>query len=232
MPVEDDMSENNGNAIQEAEFVRIIRVDNIAEDGEVIAFSATDAEREALAERMGLLALDSLQADVTASPLLSRRQQRGPYKGLHLHVAFQADVVQSCVVTLEPVTVKVSDEFEVDFLPKGADPADVIGTSSPLKLVDEVKEKENETVDEWLESLEDGELVIDAEDVDPPEILKGGVAEIGGLIAENLSLALDPYPRHADAELEKSRSGDDDEDGAGRNNPFAALASLKTEQDT
>ena len=58
IPVEDNMSDNNGNVIQEAEFSRIIRVDNIAEDGEVIAFSATEAEREALATRMGLLAME------------------------------------------------------------------------------------------------------------------------------------------------------------------------------
>jgi uncharacterized metal-binding protein YceD (DUF177 family) len=221
------MSDNNGNVIQEAEFSRIIRVDNIAEDGEVIAFSATEAEREALAARMGLLAMESLQADVTASPLLSRQQQRGPYKGIHLHVAFRADVIQSCVVTLEPVTATVSHEFEVDFLPKGADPADVIGTGSPGTTGSD--KKLPETVDDWLESLEDGEMVFDADDVDPPEILRGGVAEIGELIVENLSLSLDPYPRRDDVEMEKTRSGDNDEDNVVRDNPFAVLASLKTD---
>jgi uncharacterized metal-binding protein YceD (DUF177 family) len=221
------MSDNNGNVIQEAEFNRIIRVDNIAEDGEVIAFSATDAECAALAARMGLLTLNSLQADVTASPLLSRRQQRGPYKGIHLHVAFRADVVQSCVVTLEPVTASVSDEFEVDFLPKGADPADVIGTGSPRDSGKEMKKEE--TVDDWLEGLEDGEMVIDSEEADPPEIMRGGVVEIGELIVENLSLALDPYPRRAGEEMDLTRAGDNNEDNVVRDNPFAVLASLKTE---
>jgi uncharacterized metal-binding protein YceD (DUF177 family) len=224
------MSDNNGNVIQEAEFSRIIRVDNIAEDGEVIAFSATDAEREALATRMGLLALDSLQADVTASPLLSRRQQRGPYKGIHLHVAFKADVVQSCVVTLEPVAATVTDEFEVDFLPKGADPADVIDTGTPRHSGknDKKKEKKEETVDDWLEGLEDGEMVFDSEESDPPEILRAGVVEIGELIIENLSLSLDPYPRHKDVEMEKTQSSNDEGDVV-RDNPFAVLASLKSD---
>ena len=220
------MSDNNGNANQELEFSRIIRVDNVAEDGEVFAFLATEPECEALATRLGLLALESLQADVTASPLLSRRQQRGPYKGLHLHVAFKADVVQSCVVTLEPVKAKVSDEFEVDFLPEGTDPAEIMGNG--LRVIQGGKDDED-TVEGWLEGLQDGEMVIDAEDVDPPEILVGGDVEVGALIAENLSLSLDPYPRHADAEMEKTRAGDDGDDSPERNNPFAVLASLKTE---
>jgi len=221
------MSENNGNAIPEAEFVRIIRVDNVAEDGEVFAFSATEAECAALAERMGLLTLNSLQADVTASPLLSRRQQRGPYKGLHLHVAVKADVVQSCVVTLEPVTSAVSTGFEVDFLPKGADPADVIGTGPTL--AETAGGKKADTVEDWLQESENDEMDFDAEEADPPELMKGGVIEIGELIAENLSLALDPYPRSAGAEMEKTTAGDDGEEGAARNNPFAVLASLKKE---
>jgi uncharacterized metal-binding protein YceD (DUF177 family) len=226
------MSDNNGNANQEPEFSRIVRVDNVAEDGEVFAFSATEKEREALAKRLGLLALDSLQADVTASPLLSRKQQRGPYKGIHLHVAFRADVVQFCVVTLEPVAAKVEDEFEVDFLPKGADPADIIGTESPLTTDGDKNSFSADgsmSVEEWLDDLEEGEILIDADEVDPPELLVGGKVEIGDLIAENLSLALDPYPRHESAEMEKTRAGDDGETDDKRNNPFAVLASLKTE---
>ena len=39
------------------------------------------------------------------------------------------------------------------------------------------------------------------EDLDPPESFSEGQLEIGGLVAEYLGLALDPYPRHPDADL-------------------------------
>ena len=39
------------------------------------------------------------------------------------------------------------------------------------------------------------------EDSDPPEVFSEGQLEIGGLVAEYLALALDPYPRHPDAVL-------------------------------
>ena len=92
----------------------------------------------------------------------------------------------------------------------------------------EKKAKKEESVDDWLEGLEDGEMVFDSEEADPPEILRAGVVEIGELIVENLSLSLDPYPRHKDVEMEKTQSGNDEGDVV-RDNPFAVLASLKSD---
>ena len=39
------------------------------------------------------------------------------------------------------------------------------------------------------------------EDLDPPDLFSEGRLEVGGLLAEHLALALDPYPRHPDSAL-------------------------------
>lgn len=69
-------------------------------------------------------------------------------------------------------------------------------------------------------------------DLDPvaeePEPIEGDSLDIGEVIAQNLSLAIDPYPRAPDADGPTGDTGDDpDGEGAGRTSPFAALALLK-----
>lgn len=50
-----------------------------------------------------------------------------------------------------------------------------------------------------------------------------GLVDLGELLTEELALALDPYPRHPDAELPPEASDPD-------NSPFAGLAALKGRQ--
>jgi uncharacterized metal-binding protein YceD (DUF177 family) len=47
--------------------------------------------------------------------------------------------------------------------------------------------------------------------------------DLGDLVAEEVALALDPYPRHPDASLPPEASDADE-------NPFAGLAALKGRQ--
>lgn len=53
-----------------------------------------------------------------------------------------------------------------------------------------------------------------------PEPFDGHAIDAGELVAQHLSLALDPYPRASGAELP---GPDHDADGGGRRNPFAVL---------
>ena len=150
------------------------------------SIEATAAERRALAKRFGVLAIDALAAKVS---LESRSKGR-------LIVAkgdLNADVTQSCVVTLQPLPRKVTESFEVR-LAVGPDTED-----SPIIDFDPA-----------------------AEDV--PEPIDGDSVDIGELVAQHLSLALDPYPRAEDAELEAKAlaAGKVAADG-----PFAKLAQLK-----
>jgi uncharacterized metal-binding protein YceD (DUF177 family) len=70
---------------------------------------ATEAERAALAERFGLLSLDRLCADVDLT-------RRGGEMVL-LRAAFEAEFVQECVVTLDPVPGTMAEEFGVLYGP-------------------------------------------------------------------------------------------------------------------
>jgi hypothetical protein len=73
-----------------------------------------------------------------------------------------------------------------------------------------------------LPLIEGAEIEVPAEDV--PEVLVGGVIDLGAIATEFLILGLDPYPRKPDAIFQASAVGDD------AAHPFAALAVLKKGQ--
>ncbi len=85
------------------EFSRIVAVDRM-EAVETLDIVADGAERAALARRFGLDSLDALTASVTLTKF-------GDGRRLRLSANFSADVVQSCVVTLEPVSSRIEDSF-------------------------------------------------------------------------------------------------------------------------
>lgn len=156
----------------ENEFPRPVAVGRLAEE-EVHRIEATPAERAALARRFGLRGLESLGAEVRLAPL---------GRGVRLDAALEANVVQECVVTLEPVPNHVSERFTLVYGGAPASP-DEDTVVEPL---------ENETID------------------------------IGEAVAQQLSLALDPYPRAPGAAIDPRWTGG--EEGKG---PFAALGKLK-----
>jgi uncharacterized metal-binding protein YceD (DUF177 family) len=71
---------------------------------------------------------------------------------------------------------------------------------------------------------ETGELVLSADD---PEPMPRGELDLGELLAEHLALAIDPYPRKPDVDLEKVLQGSGIEVEGAKANPFAVLAGLK-----
>jgi hypothetical protein len=79
--------------------------------------AAEPAEREALAARFGLVALDRLAADVVL-----HRQAGGI---VLLEAVFEAAFAQSCVVTLEPVYGTITERFALRYGPPGAAEADI-----------------------------------------------------------------------------------------------------------
>jgi uncharacterized metal-binding protein YceD (DUF177 family) len=95
--------------------------------------TATEKERAALAKRFGLVSLDSLTASFTL-----KRVQRDLVRAKG---RVSAELVQACVVTLEPVPARIDERFEVDFL-EGAQPAvtdlelDVEGAEAPDPVLD------------------------------------------------------------------------------------------------
>ena len=111
-------------------------------------------------------------------------------------------IVQACVLTLDPVTQDLDDAFRIVFKKDLAEERDP----------------------------ESGEAVLNAQ-VDAPEPLTGNLLDIGEIVAEQLSLAADPYPRRPGAKLEdvlpRPRGGGRKGAPEQRRHPFAGLAALR-----
>ena len=88
-----------------AEFTRPVDIGRLPAGKAVYELAATPAERDALARRFDLLALDRLEAEV--------RLERLAGGLLRLSAALRADVVQACVITLEPVRDRIDESFPV-----------------------------------------------------------------------------------------------------------------------
>src|SRR5690606_23446957 len=91
----------------EPEFSRTVETNAVGDEGLEVGFEASASERAALARRLGLSALERL-----AGAARFRRRADGR---IGAEVTFEADVIQSCVVTLEPVAGRVAEAFEASF---------------------------------------------------------------------------------------------------------------------
>lgn len=140
-------------------FRKTVAVSKIGEQGLRQTIAANEEERAKIAAFLGLQGVRALSADVALS--------RSRAKGVLVAGSFKADVVQTCVVTLEPLDAKVEGEFERRF--------------QPAEAVREEFEEANE-------------ILVDPLAEDPPEPL-GHEIDLGEILVEELSLNLEPYPR-------------------------------------
>ena len=87
-----------------------------------VPIAPSEAQRAVIAHWLGVGRLDALKAQIA----LSRAGADDyAYRG-----HFEADVVQACVVTLEPVAEQVDETFEVAFWPEDDMPAPASGSMS------------------------------------------------------------------------------------------------------
>lgn len=148
--------------------------------------AASAEECGLLARRFELIDLTRLEGDVRVVPVEGTDV-------IHVSGHLSADVVQSCVVTLDPVPATVEADFDRLFSDD---------------VPDEVE----------------GEVEIDPE-ADAPEPLVGGMLDLGEILAEELSLALEPYPRSPEADRLLAEQQDDLSDS--QRSAFAALGPLR-----
>jgi len=94
------------------EFSRVVSVARIPPKGIEELLEAKPSEREALAKRFGLVALPSLKAQLT---LIPSGQQVIAATG-----TIEAEVVQSCIVTLEPIKSRLNIDVDIVFIPAEA----------------------------------------------------------------------------------------------------------------
>ena len=93
-------------------FSRVVRVDALPREGQLVTIEATPAEREALASFYKLPAIAALTATLRLEPW-----GRG---GARVTGAVHSELTQVCVVSLEPFPATVDEDVDVRFAPRAA----------------------------------------------------------------------------------------------------------------
>ena len=157
--------------------------------------NATPQQCETVARELDVLAVEELAAELEVT------RWRG--NGLSVRGRFRGRIVQTSVVSLEPVVEEVSEELDLKFAPEG--------------------ERNQRPV-------ASAEIVVDPLAEDPPELLRDDGVDLGAVVIEHLAMAMNPYPRKAGEEFaadEVLSPMEREESGEETDNPFAVLEALK-----
>jgi uncharacterized protein DUF177 involved in 23S rRNA accumulation len=133
--------------------------------GKHVRIEPNDAQRRGIAQSLGIVDVDALTAELDVRPLGA--------EAFSVRGALTASVVQTDVITLDPVRQEVSETIDLTLVPAVDDsPARKRGAEQP-----------------------------DAADADERDVYRGGRIDLGTIVFEHLSLGLDPYPRSPDVEF-------------------------------
>ncbi|ANL40014.1 UNVERIFIED_ORG: uncharacterized metal-binding protein YceD (DUF177 family) [Rhizobium esperanzae] len=146
-----------------------VKVGHISANPVEVHIEADAGELKALAESWSVVAVEDLSADLQIA--------RWKRDGVRVKGRVQAKIVQSCVVTLEPVEAAIDESFEQIFVPEGSKLARQPGNDA-------------------------GEMLLDPDGPDLPETFVGDTIDAGEVVAEFAALAIDPYPRKQGVEFE------------------------------
>ena len=116
--------------------------------------------------------------------------------GAQIEGLWTASVVQTCGITLEPFETALGGELSVRAVPSG---------SSALPVTS------------------DHEIELDPEADDPPDEITDGVLPLGAYVVEDLSLAIDPFPRKPGVDFQPPPEPSE-------TSPFAVLSRLKDQK--
>jgi hypothetical protein len=154
-----------------------VQVSRLPKKGLSITIDADADQRAALAKEHDLQAVDSFVAKLDVSAW-----KKG---GIKVVGSVDATIVQSCVVTLEPIKQVISEDVSGMFLPEGS------------KLAVPARNAE-------------GEILLDVEGEDGPELFMGDIVDVGKLAEEFFAMGIDPYPRKSGVDV-KAVLGEDEE---------------------
>lgn len=172
----------NGNAV----LSRPVDIQHLPQG--VVEIAVDEGERAKLASAYDLIAVRRFSA--------TAELDAGPRGSVEVAGRVVADIVQTCVVSLEPVEAHIDEPFSVRFVR----PADAPPPPKP-----------------------GAEVVVDPDRVDPPEVLTGPTIDVGAIAEEAFVLAIDPYPRAPGAALPSELAAGSE---PVIESPFAALAGL------
>lgn len=139
-----------------------VNVARLPRNGHQLFVEADAKARAALARIHGVEEVKSFRADLVARPWKRN--------GVEVEGKVVADIVQLCVVTLDPLEVHIDAPVSAVFLPE-----------------------ESRLGREGFG--QGGEILVDAEGPDSPETFSGDSIDVGALAEEFFDLAIDPYPR-------------------------------------
>ncbi len=164
---------------------------HLPQKGVTVKIGTDEKERAALAAAHGLEAVNAFAAEFLITPWKK--------DGIRVRGRIDAEIVQSCIVTLEPLTNSIAEDVDTIFVPENSRLA-------------------------RIELDESGEMLLDAEGADIPEVFVGDRIDVGAIAEEFFDLAIDPYPRKPGLpdESEPKVFGDDD----GEEKPVSPFAKL------
>ena len=183
---------NPYNCLYAPEMSRIFSVKALKDAPIKIDIEANDIERDALATRFQILAIEKLKTSLK----IHRKNGLILVEG-----ELQAKISQTCSITLDPFKNTVIDQFTIEF-----DPSIV-----------------------WDDFCLDEEFFGDT-----PEPIINNQIDLGELVAQQLFLCIDPYPRSPGACLAEAISRINVKNvkvitaGTMNDGPFAALKELQT----
>ena len=169
-----------------------IHVQGLSGKPVIVHIEAGPDELRDMRERWAVAGLESATADVEVS--------RWKRDGVRIKGHVRADIVQTCVVTLDPVESRIDRSFEALFVPENS------------KLT-------------RRETIENGEMMVDPEGPDAPETFAGDTIDVGPVCEEFIVLAIDPYPRKEGAIFETET--DYNPVPEDRSSPFSELEGWK-----
>lgn len=178
------------------EFSRPVLVSRIGSNGLSMTIQAEPQERESLARRLDLLTLDRLEATLAF---------REKADGVVLEGHLSAELAQRCVVSLQPVPVRIEEDFTQYFSENAPSDAELM-----------------------RRAMEEGlDFFTEVEDEEIPDPIVNGRIDAGEAVVQQLAVLLDPYPRLPGAELPARRRGitlNGEDESPVKANPFAELA--------
>lgn len=158
----------------------LAHVARLPQKGMPVVIDANEKERAALAEAHGLVAVERYRAELLVTPWKRH--------GVKVSGTVEADIVQECIVSLEPIENHLVESVEGVYLPE----------DSKLGR---------------LGFHDGGEIVLDAEGPDSPETFSGDTIDVGALAEEFFGLGIDPYPRKAGAEIVTAVDNENESEG-------------------
>ncbi|MDX3928713.1 MAG: DUF177 domain-containing protein [Shinella sp.] len=147
---------------QDIPFSYPVKIGHISANPVEVRLAADEEERAGLARLWNVLSVDAFSAQLQVN--------RWKKDGVRIKGRVMANIVQSCVVTLEPVKTKIDEPIDAVFVPEGSKLARIY-------------------------TGEDGEMFLDPEGPDAPDVFSGDAIDAGEVAAEHAALAIDPYPR-------------------------------------